>query len=426
MGLAKIAEMAPWLSDAEMHDLACQLAREASDRGAARVAIVASRQAQLASLAHEAIMLLPDLTAGPLVTRPGIFAADGAASRVTLLLPGGDPATGPAPARPADDAAGQAAALAWLDRLGVQAAAAVGRGLGEITGLAWAGCLPEEQAARLAVRCGDILAGPADSAAELQGRSAQLRALLAEFAFTGPRHRLFSAATGRALASVSDIVEALCAQPGSPDRLDEALTAGAAGADLLIETGPGQSLSAAAQRCCQVPVISLAAGARTETGIPAGLAPGAGGRGAGGRGSLRGWRGRQPAGTVCGGARPADQHLARAGLYCQPVSGAAGRAAADASRSGSRHRAGTGRPAGRHRAGTGRSGSRHRAGTGRSGQQDRPTPGQGWPSPPRRGRTSPPGPVPPRTRPARGEALAARRYAAARGSAVRRRPPGGR
>jgi enediyne polyketide synthase len=97
VGLAKIAEMAAWLSDAEMHDLACQLAREASDRGAARVAMVASRQAQLASLAHEAIMLLPDLTAGPLVTRPGIFAADGAASRVTLLLPGGDPATGPAP-----------------------------------------------------------------------------------------------------------------------------------------------------------------------------------------------------------------------------------------------------------------------------------------------------------------------------------------
>ena len=274
VGLAKIAETAPYLSDAELHDLACQLARQAGDRGPARVAIVASRQAQLAGLAHEAIMLLPDLTVGQLVTRPGIFVADGAASRVTLLLPGGDPGSAQPGRRPADDAAGQSAALAWLDRLGVQAAAAVGRGLGEIAGLGWAGCLPEEQATRLASRCGDILADPSDPGGQQEERSAQLRALLHQFTFTGPRHRLFSAATGRALATVSDIVEAICAQLSSQDRLDEALSAGAADADLLIETGPGQSLSAAAARCCQVPVISLAPGAGIGSGAGAGTGTG--------------------------------------------------------------------------------------------------------------------------------------------------------
>jgi enediyne polyketide synthase len=44
MQLARIAHIAPWLSDAELHDLACQLAREAGDRGQARAAIVAGGQ----------------------------------------------------------------------------------------------------------------------------------------------------------------------------------------------------------------------------------------------------------------------------------------------------------------------------------------------------------------------------------------------
>src|SRR5450755_3884953 len=261
--LARIADIAPWLSDAELHDLACQLAREAGDRGRARVAIVAAGQQQLAALAGEAIMLLPGLTAGPLVTRPGIFVADGAAGRVALLLSGGDPATAAPGGKPAGAAAAQPAALAWLDQLGVQAAAAVGRGLGEIAGLAWAGSLTAAEATRFAWRWGDILAGPGSSAEEQDGRSAQLRTLLTQFVFTEPRRRLFSAATGRAVTSADGIVEALHAQLSSQDWLDEALSAAAAGADLLIETGPGESMSAAAARYCHVPVASLAAGTGT-------------------------------------------------------------------------------------------------------------------------------------------------------------------
>jgi enediyne polyketide synthase len=285
--LARLADVAPWLSDAELHDLACQLAREASGNEQVRVAVVASRQEQLARLAGEATMLLPDLAAGALAIRPGIFAADGAAGRVTLLLSDGSAgmasrheqpadaagqpsadATGQPPAdtagQPPADAAGQLpslAWLAWLDQVGVRVGTAVGRGLGEIAGLVWAGCLPEAEATRLARRCGEILSRPCGCAAAQEERSAQLRALLTQFVFTGPRRRLISAATGRALISASDIVEALCAQLGSQDRLEEALRAGAADADLLIEAGPGESLSAAAARFGQVPAISLVAGA---------------------------------------------------------------------------------------------------------------------------------------------------------------------
>jgi malonyl CoA-acyl carrier protein transacylase len=49
-------------------------------------------------------------------------------------------------------------ALHWLDRLGVRAAAAVGHGLGEITGLVWAGTLSEPDAARLVAQRDAVLA----------------------------------------------------------------------------------------------------------------------------------------------------------------------------------------------------------------------------------------------------------------------------
>ncbi len=58
--LARIADIAAWLSDAELHDLACQLSRDSGGQGQVRVGIVASRQEQLGRLAREAIALLPD------------------------------------------------------------------------------------------------------------------------------------------------------------------------------------------------------------------------------------------------------------------------------------------------------------------------------------------------------------------------------
>ncbi len=86
--LARVADTAPWLSDSQLADLACQLAIEATDQGKARVAIVATRQEQLARLANEATTLLPKLSDGLVCTRPGIFAADDADGRVSLLISG--------------------------------------------------------------------------------------------------------------------------------------------------------------------------------------------------------------------------------------------------------------------------------------------------------------------------------------------------
>jgi enediyne polyketide synthase len=257
-GLARIADIAPWMADAELHDLACQLAGEAADPGQIRVAIVASRQEQLARLAREAITMLPGLATSWFAARPGIFAADGPPGQVTLLLPDGTVPAGPAGPPPAVGT--EPSALAWLDQLGVRAATAMGHGLGEIAALAWAESLPEADAGRLARRCAEILAQPEIAPAGTGDRTAQLRMLLTQFVFAPPRRRLVSAATGRPVTSPADIAEALCAQLTGPGRLEEALLEAAADADLLVETGPGQALSAAAAQCCDVPAVSLGTG----------------------------------------------------------------------------------------------------------------------------------------------------------------------
>jgi len=180
--LARVAALAPWMSDGEFADLACQLGRAAPGDAPVRVAVVAGRQQELARRATEAVALLPGLAQGQLTVRPGIFASDGPRGRVVLLFPGEDaPATGcegstphgqsgtPGKATgPADPGAGAAAsqpaivhaslsALHWLDRLGVRATAAVGHGLGEITGLVWAGILSEPDAARLVAQRDAVL-----------------------------------------------------------------------------------------------------------------------------------------------------------------------------------------------------------------------------------------------------------------------------
>ena len=171
--LSRIADLAPWLSDGELHDLAAQAGRRTGDPGPIRVSLVASTQDQLAGLAHDAIALLPSLRPGRVTVAPGIFAAEGGRGRVALLFPvDGAPPGLPTPrARPGEPGhceppaqpvivAASLAGLRWLDQLGVVAVAGVGHGLGEITGLVWAGCLSGPDAARLASQRGALLAAP--------------------------------------------------------------------------------------------------------------------------------------------------------------------------------------------------------------------------------------------------------------------------
>jgi enediyne polyketide synthase len=279
--LARIARVAPWLSDAELVDLACQLAYDAVSQGRVRVALVASSQDHLARLAGQAASLLPSLPEGLLTLRPGLYAADGADGRVTLLLSdtGGtpDPAASPGdvPLRWA------LSALRWLGRLGVQATAAAGHGYGEIAGLVWAGCLEEEQALAFAATRAMILnvppapdaraqADPAGGAEGVIGHALAIEPprLLCEAAaatkVVAPQRRLFSAGTGREVCSAADATAVLCADFGGQAGLEEALQGAAVGASLLLETGPGRVMAKAATGACRVPPVSLAGGSGAD------------------------------------------------------------------------------------------------------------------------------------------------------------------
>jgi enediyne polyketide synthase len=284
--LTRIADVAPWLSDAQLQDLAAQLAVEAAgnSQGRARAAIVATRQEQLARLAREAITMLPRLTGSLISTRPGIFVADNADGRVTLLLSG----------QPQDDAeppdtqlARTMAVLRRLDELGVQPKAAVGHGIGELAGLAWAGCIgPAEVSAlsrlRTAALAASVTAAPGNLSSALDEYGT--------FEFGPPRCRLVSGCTGTQLTDTDDIIKMLSAElldarstvPGArlsavelwpsglsrPQRLEAAVRFGAIGATLLLQTGRDRDLtraigqlggiggSGAGQRR-RVPVISI-------------------------------------------------------------------------------------------------------------------------------------------------------------------------
>jgi enediyne polyketide synthase len=251
--LARIADVAAWLSDAELRDLACQLALEAADQGTARVAIVATRQEQLARLANEAITMLPKLTGGLVSTRPGIFAADGADGRVTLLLAG----------QPADDAAEPAsqlgralAILRKIDELGVRPVTAVGHDTGQLAGLVWAGCAsPDEAAALSELRAAALTASPAIA----PGNIRRAIDMFGTFRFKPPRHRLICGFTGTELMNAAEIPSLLSAEllvarsagketevrGAAADRLARAVRAGAAGASLLLQTAPDRALTRA-------------------------------------------------------------------------------------------------------------------------------------------------------------------------------------
>jgi enediyne polyketide synthase len=188
--LDRTAAVAATMSLAEHADLAAALATEAAGGAAAayRLAIVAAEPAQLARRARQAMGLLPMLTgvaAGMVVRAPGIFAAHGGPGRVGLLftgqgapipasagalatlLPGAESyfRAGPSgDAGPLDTAVAQPAifsasmaGLRWLSELGVEADAAVGHSLGEISALCWAGSFTETEALGLVTFRGRVM-----------------------------------------------------------------------------------------------------------------------------------------------------------------------------------------------------------------------------------------------------------------------------
>ena len=277
--LSRIADIADWLSDAEMQDLACMLGRDADNQGVVRVAIVAARQEQLSMLAREAVTMLPYLADGRMTVRPGIFASNGAGGRVTLLLSADLPRvrqrqSEPAPLSPAVTRC--LTALRWLDSLGVHATAAVGHGVGALAGLAWAGALGESEVIEIAHLRAQYLRRSAERKAPAASASSEAKtdlmasspagvtdlsaAIAQRFRFGPPRRRLISTETGADIGTVADAIEMICAGFAGPDRLTDAITAGAANATLLLETGPGHALVTTAAEISAVPAISLKSG----------------------------------------------------------------------------------------------------------------------------------------------------------------------
>jgi enediyne polyketide synthase len=247
--LARITDVAPWLSDAQLQDLACQLAIEAADQGKARVAIIATRQEQLARLANEAITMLPKLAGGLVSTRPGIFAADDADGRVTLLLAGQQEHKEQPPQQQFDRAM---AVLRRLDQLGVRPTAAVGHGIGELAGLVWAGCLiPADASTLSALRAAALN----DTASAVPGSVRKVLDSFATFGYQSPGRPLFSGSTGNELTSAAEVARLLSAElldsrsagasPQADYRLADAVRVGVTGASLLLQSGRDRELTRA-------------------------------------------------------------------------------------------------------------------------------------------------------------------------------------
>jgi enediyne polyketide synthase len=295
--LTRLASVARWLSDAELQDLACSLARDSARQGRTRVAIVAAGQEELGTRAAEAAALLPELTEGLLSIQPGIFASEDADGRVGLLLSGADGAQA-APDELQSAVTDCLETLRWLESLEVHATAAVGHGVGALAGLAWAGVLGQSDVVEIAelrarflhragageaevadaavAEAGAAEAGAADAGVAEAGvpagptrpdpslvrhaDAAALRAAIGQkYRFGPPRRRLISTLTGAEVGSVDDAVDLICTGFAGADHMSAAISAGAVGATLLLETGPGDALATAAATT-PVPAVSLSAG----------------------------------------------------------------------------------------------------------------------------------------------------------------------
>lgn len=182
--LATLSERCAAMSEAELHDLAATLTARHDPRAAVRCVLVAADPDGLAAAAVAARKRLPGWDSNLLVDETaGVVLGRGSGVRVGLLLPGqaapvraslGLPgALLPTPpstpdglvAGAADTAVAQPAVvwqslvgLAWLRHLGCDPVAALGHSLGELTALAWAGALTEEQVLGLAAHRGRVMA----------------------------------------------------------------------------------------------------------------------------------------------------------------------------------------------------------------------------------------------------------------------------
>ncbi|HJQ03127.1 MAG TPA: SDR family NAD(P)-dependent oxidoreductase [Jatrophihabitans sp.] len=383
--LAQVAERARRWSLAEFEDIALSTNRSFNGLSAVRCVLVAERPDELAEVAAKAAARLVELRPTdrtPIVDEGAGFALGaGRPPRIGLLFPGqaapvrgrlSDWAAGlpaihaaanspePGPDDDPDTARAQPAvirqslaALAWLERAGVQPVAVLGHSVGELAAMAAAGMLRPAEALRLAEQRGALMAalgrsgtgmlaisadaatvqpvlagtgatiacqnGPSQTvvagsdadlalvrsaatgagletarlnvshgfhSAAMQAVPAAIAAVLAEIEFDAPDVDLISTVTGAAVGPADDPAALLMKQLVAPVRFADALAVLANRCDLLVEAGPGHTLSGLARDCVDLPVLSCDAGGAERTGAltMAALA-------AAGVASPRNWRG---------------------------------------------------------------------------------------------------------------------------------------
>jgi len=157
--LDDIAVSAATLAGAELRELARELAvgvlGAAGQTAPLRVALTAATPSHLAKQARYAAWLLRTGGTTSAATEPGTYVSAGASGVVVVLFPG----RAESPATQSARLAVSLEALRTLDLLGVKPAVGVGYGLGEVTGLVWAGSLPAAEAARLVAQYAQVLRG---------------------------------------------------------------------------------------------------------------------------------------------------------------------------------------------------------------------------------------------------------------------------
>jgi enediyne polyketide synthase len=198
--VARLADLADRLAFAELGDLAATLAGEAGD-GPVRAAVVAGSPDQAAERLRRLLEVLDDGTARLIDPSGGVFLGTAAATvRIGYLFPGqgsGRSAGGavsrrfrlareaPRPANaPADGdqvatdvaqpriVASSLEGLRVLGLLGIEATAAAGHSLGELTALHWAGAMGEQALVDLAAERGRVMADASEGGGAMAGIAA--------------------------------------------------------------------------------------------------------------------------------------------------------------------------------------------------------------------------------------------------------------
>ncbi len=370
--LDRVRAKAAQMSLAELGDLAVSSARELDANAPVRAALVVSDgdelEAGLARLNQALLEQTVDLGESPLIdTRRGVFLAESQKARVGFLFPGqGSPAnlgggalarrypevaalfgasgsSGSSGSSGAEDRSSATeiaqpaivgaslAAATLLAKCGVDAVAACGHSLGELSALGWAGAFDFDDAraiagdrgaamalhgsdsaeqrggmlalstdiesarklvdATAAAVAGDngpkrtVVSGPLGAIEQVSERARQanvsatplrvshgfhsscvahsrqpFQAALSGYAIKPPTRTVVSTVTGDRLNSTTDVRALLDAQIVEPVRFREAVSKLADGVDLLLEVGPGTTLTQLSASQVSVPVLATDAG----------------------------------------------------------------------------------------------------------------------------------------------------------------------